>query len=77
MADKRQIYRDRLGRLLGPGNYRRIARGAGLTHQHVSRVLRGQRGASLAAASRIADAAGVTLDDLRFYLEDLPLARAA
>jgi hypothetical protein len=53
---------------LGPGNYRRIALRAGLSNFHVSRVLRGSRGCSFDIACRIADAAGVTMDDLRRWV---------
>lgn len=38
-----------------------IARRAGLSRSHVSRVLSGKREPSLGAASRIAKAAGITL----------------
>ncbi len=58
-----------LVRILGQGNYRRISRAAGLTPQHVSRVLRGKKGVSFQTASRIADASEVSLDDLRNYIE--------
>ena len=55
---------------LGPGNYRRISRKSGFTPQHVSRVLRGVTGARLDAAAKIADAAGVSLDQLWRYITD-------
>lgn len=57
---------------LEPGNYRSIARGAGLTPQHVSRVLRGMKGTSLHVAARIAEAAGVTLDELHAFITAQP-----
>jgi transcriptional regulator with XRE-family HTH domain len=57
---------------LGPGNYRRIARIAGLTPAHVGRVLRGTRGASFHVGARIAVAAGVTLDQLYTYIAQSP-----
>lgn len=53
---------------LNEGNYGRIARKAGLHPSHVSRVVRGVRGVSMRIAERIADAAGVTLDDLRRHI---------
>lgn len=52
---------------LAPGNYHRISRASGLSLQHVSRVLRGIRGASFDTASLIARAAGVSLDQLHAY----------
>src|SRR5215207_3587791 len=58
-----------LARSLGRGNYGPIARKAELETAHVSRVLRGMRGVSLVVASRIADAAGVSLDELRAFIE--------
>ena len=58
--------------LLGPGNYRRIARTAGVTPQHVARVLRGERGASLHVGARIAKAAGVTLDQMYEFISNSP-----
>ena len=58
-----------LAELLGPGNYRRIAKEAGFTSQYISRFLRGQRGAKFATAKRIADVAGITLDQLWAYVE--------
>jgi len=46
-----------------------LARKTGLTRSHISRVLRGKMpGVSFDAATRIADAAGVTLDQLRPYI---------
>lgn len=57
---------------LGPGNYRSIARGAGLTPQHVSRVLRGLKGVSFLVAARIARTAGVTLDEMYEYVSTSP-----
>lgn len=60
--------RSQLDSLLGPGNYGRIARLSGTSPEHVSRVCRGLRGTSLIAAHRIAEAAGVTLDELYRYV---------
>lgn len=57
---------------LGRGNYRSIARRAGLSVQHVSRTLRGERGASFHVAARIAKAAGVTLDEMHRYIMASP-----
>ena len=59
---------------LGPGNYHRIAREAGLTAAHVSRILRAVRGVSLPVAERIAQAAGVTLGELVVYMRMQKLA---
>jgi transcriptional regulator with XRE-family HTH domain len=61
--------RSTVARAIGPGNYHRLARATGYTPQHVSRVLRGKVGASFVAANRIANAAGVTLDELYAYIE--------
>ena len=55
--------------VLGFGNYRRISRASNYVPQHVSRVLRGKTGASLDAAAAIAEAAGVTLDELWFFIQ--------
>lgn len=63
--------RPKLKSLLGPGNYRRIAREAGLTPAHVGRVLNGKRGSNFFVAGRIALAAGVSLDDLHQFLARL------
>lgn len=59
---------------LGPGNYRPIARRSGLDPRSVSRVLRGltgrgQRTITLETATKICLAAGVTLDEMREYIE--------
>ena len=59
-------------RLLGPGNYRRIARKAKLSPQHVGRLLKGKRGASFHVAARVAQAAGVTLDALYAFITSQP-----
>lgn len=59
-------------KLLEPGNYRRICRGAGVTPQHIARVVTGRKGASLHVAKRIADAAGVTLDELYLFIMTSP-----
>lgn len=60
---------------LGPGNYRRIAKVAGLSSTHVSRALRGERGLSLVIAARIARAANVTLDELYTHISASPRHR--
>ncbi len=62
----------RVAKLLGPGNYRRIARSAKLSPQHVARILRGLRGASFHVAARVAQSAGVTLDQLHAYIVAQP-----
>lgn len=49
---------------LAPGNYRHISRQSGLSPQHVARVIKGTKGASFHVAARIAEGAGVTLDEL-------------
>lgn len=66
MATKRNMRRRprQLISLLGPGNYHRIARGSGYTPQYISRVLRGKIGVRFHGAAVIAEAAGVTLDEL-------------
>ncbi len=56
-----------LDSILGSGNYRRIAKGVGVYPQHVSRFLKGRTGASWDVACRIADVAGVTMNQLREY----------
>jgi transcriptional regulator with XRE-family HTH domain len=53
---------------LGPGNYRRIGRLSGFSHQHISSALRGENGLSLDSAAMIARAAGVSLDNLHRYI---------
>jgi transcriptional regulator with XRE-family HTH domain len=53
-------------------NYHELARRAGLTPQHVLRVLRGTKGVSFLIAGRIADAANVSLDSLRAHIEQSP-----
>lgn len=62
--------------LLIAGNYGRIARLAGLAPSHVSRVIRGVRGVSFIVAQRVADAAGVTLDELRSHIAAMIAAGA-
>lgn len=68
---RRAFTADELDILLGSGNYSDIARDAKptLSVSHVSRVLRGLSKPSLDVARRIANAAGVTLDDLQPWLE--------
>jgi len=53
---------------LGQGNFHAIARRAQVNPAHVSRVLRGKRGASFDMASRIAAAADVSLDELNKHI---------
>lgn len=57
---------------LGPGNYRRIAKSAQLVPQHVSRVLKAQKGCSLEVAARIARAAGVSIDAMYAFIASHP-----
>lgn len=67
------------GHPLGPGNYHYLARATGLSRSHITRVLRGKvgkEGVSLDAASRLADAAEVTLDEFRFYIDTRIAERA-
>lgn len=63
---------DDLDKILGPGNYHRLGRLAGITDSHLSRVLKGQRGISLRLASQLAEAADVTLDELNHYITTRP-----
>ena len=53
---------------LGKGKRYGIAKAAGLTNRHVTRVLQGKNNASMEAASWIADAARVGLDEMRAYI---------
>ena len=57
-----------LKKKLGQGNFHAIARKADINPAHVSRVLRGLRGASMDTAGRIAKAADVTVDELYAYI---------
>ena len=54
--------------LLGPGNFRRIARASGYAYQHVLRVLNGKKGCTFEAAIKIAAAAGVSVDQLAAHV---------
>lgn len=54
--------------LLGPGNFRRIARASGYAYQHILRVLNGTKGCSFEAAIKIAAAAGVSVDELAAHV---------
>lgn len=60
----------RLNRVLGPGNYHRIARAVNVTPPHISRFLRGIKGTSFKLACEIADASKVSLDDLRWFIDE-------
>lgn len=53
------------------GNFRFIARQAGLTPGFVARALQGRRGMSLSTAARIAKAAHVSIDDLYAHVTSL------
>lgn len=53
---------------LADGQYHTIARKSGLSPQHVSRTIKGERGCSFHIAYRIAYAAGVTLDQLYYFI---------
>jgi len=59
---------EQLDQRLGKGKRYGIAKAAGLTCRHVARVLQGKNAASMEAASWIADAAGVGLDEMRAYI---------
>lgn len=54
--------------ILAMGNRRMLARIANLTNGFVSRVFNSKRGTSIVTFKRLADAAGVSLDDLYWYL---------
>lgn len=54
---------------LARGNYRRIAADAGLSPTFVGRALNGRVGMRFKVAVRLADAAGVSLDHLRWFIE--------
>jgi hypothetical protein len=64
-----------LDKILGPGKRYRIAKTACLHRRHVSRVIQGYNRASFEAMTRIADAAGIGLDDLRAYIATVRLKR--
>lgn len=53
---------------LGPGNYSDLAVSAGLNHRYVARVLRGLQSPMFTVACRIADVAGISLDELRSFI---------
>jgi hypothetical protein len=55
--------------LLGPGNFRRIARASGYAYPHVLRVLNGNKGCTFDAAVKIAAASGVTLYQLAAHIK--------
>ena len=59
----------RIHKTLGTGNYKRIGREVGVSPQHVSRFLRGIKGATFGMASSIADSASISLDDMRWFIE--------
>jgi len=54
---------------LVPGNYRALSYATGVSRVHVSRFLRGECGASWCVAVKIADMAGVSLDELRTHID--------
>ena len=59
----------RINKTLGPGNYKRIGRDVEVSPQHVSRFLRGIKGATFNMACAIADSASVKVDDMRWFIE--------
>lgn len=67
--DRTEIRPHPLADSLGPGNYKPLARKAGLSAVHVSKALRGKVGLTLGAAARIAEAAEVSIDDLLDYID--------
>lgn len=69
MEDSAELRPHPLADSLGPGNYKPLARKAGLSAVHVSKALRGKVGLTLGAAARIADAAEVSIDDLLDYID--------
>ena len=67
MAPKVSVTVDDPSKRLSAGQFGRIARRTGLTKQHVSRVCRGLREPTFDVAKVIAEAAGVTLDELHAH----------
>lgn len=72
---------DDLHTRLGSGSYRELARRTGLNRSYIARILQGKAsgsgratqqrkatGPSFEVMSRLADAAGVSLDELRYYI---------
>jgi 3-keto-L-gulonate-6-phosphate decarboxylase len=57
---------------LAYGRYHLIARHAGLSPQHTSRVINGKVGCSIHVAARIALASGITIDQLYAYMITRP-----
>ena len=58
-----------LSEILGPGNFHRLSRESGVSWQHVSRVLRGRIGVRMVTAKKIADAAGVRVEQMMDYID--------
>jgi transcriptional regulator with XRE-family HTH domain len=58
-----------LSPILGKGNWLRLSQKTGLSRKHVSYVLQGKSPFSFEIAQRIADAAGIGLDELREYID--------
>jgi transcriptional regulator with XRE-family HTH domain len=56
-------------------NFRQLARLSGLSHSHISRVLRGEKGCTFHVAAVIAQAANVRLDHLYNYILQSPSLR--
>lgn len=55
--------------VIGPGTYHAIGKMIGVSHRTVSRVLRGDVGASMDMISRIAKAVGIGREELLQYIE--------
>ena len=70
----------RIHKTLGPGNYKRIGRVVGVSPPHVSRFIRGMKGATFNMAAGLADSAEVGLDEVRWVIAgniEKQLAQAA
>lgn len=66
---KLRVSRNLVDAVLSPGNYSYLSRESGCSRQHIQQVLKGQRGVTIHAAKKIADAAGVTLDELYDFIK--------
>lgn len=59
-----------LDSVLGPGNYHRLSREAGLSRSHVTGILKGRRNYTADYVARIADAAKLSTKDVLKHIED-------
>ena len=66
---------DPLSDVLGPGNFRSIARRSGISRGHVSNVLRGKARPSVDILDRISAATSIPYDDIRRYIKDYDESR--